>query len=120
MRGLQSAARKPFPVPRGMPQRDRVPSRIKTNFMRAGMRPGATRAKADGPCVTCRAHFFRKFFECPRWRVLFFGVMNLPSPRFVFAMLGKERRRMSNGLNKKIHAHGKIRRPHQSRLALLD
>ncbi len=35
-------------------------------------------------------------------------------------MFGKERRRMGHGLNKKIHSHGKIRRPHQSRLALLN
>src|SRR6266852_1443634 len=103
-----------------MPQRDRVPSRIKSDFMRAGMRAGATGAEADRPLVTCCKHFFGKFFERPRRRVLFLGVMNLPSPCFVFGMFGKERSRMGDSLNEKIHSHGKIRRPYQTRLTLLN
>src|SRR5216684_3001904 len=76
--------------------------------------------EADRPLVTCCKHFFGKFFERPRRRVLFLGVMNLPSPCFVFGMFGKERRRMGDSLNEKIHSHGKIRRPYQTRLTLLD
>src|SRR5437879_13429726 len=89
---------KSFAASRRVPQRDRVRSRIKTDFVGPGVRARAIRAESDGPDVTRGAHFFRSFLERPRRRVLFCRVMNLPAPRFVFGMLGKERRRMTNSL----------------------
>jgi hypothetical protein len=53
---FQSASGEAFPAPRGVAKRDGVGSRIKTNFVGAGMRAGAAGARIDIARVTCGFH----------------------------------------------------------------
>src|SRR5271169_2502644 len=119
-RCLQSAARKTFAAVRCVAQRDGIGSGIETDFVRTGNRAGAIRAEADWPRVTPRVHFFGKFFERAGGRVFFCGMVNFPAPGFVLRMLGEKNGSVRNDLQKKIHAHGKIRSPHEPGLCVED
>ena len=109
MRGLQRAARVSFPAARGVAERNRICGRIKTDFVRPGVRSGAIRTQRKRTGKARAAHLLGKLFERAGERIFLGRVVNLPAPGLVFRVLREELGRSTNDFKKQIHAHRKIR-----------
>src|SRR5262249_23902403 len=119
VRGPQRAARKSFPAPRRVANRNGVLRRIESNFMSAWHHSSAVRAQTDFLRVAVLFHVLRKRQKRSGRRVLFRGMMNLPAPRAVALFAGESPCSLRHNLTKKIQSHRKIRAPDQCVSAFL-
>ena len=119
-RGLESATSETFATARGVAQRNGVSGRIETDFVRSGMRTGATGTERDSTRVTAREHFLLQAKKRAGRSVFFGAVMNFPAPSLVIGMMGKAGGGFGNDLKEKIDANGKIRAVEESGISALD
>src|SRR5579859_2619696 len=83
-----------------------------------GARP--IRAQTYFTRVTAPLHFLRERKKCPRRRVLFCRMMDLPSPGAITFFTRESPCSLVHNFTKKIQPHGKIRAPNQRASTLLN
>src|SRR5271157_3175210 len=99
-RRKKRAAGESFAAARGVAQRDGVRRRIETDFVRAGVPARAIGAEGKRSGESRGSHLFGKFLQRAGGRILFGGMMNLPTPGFVFGMLREKSGGARNGFDK--------------------
>src|SRR6516165_8462905 len=106
--GLQRSAREAFAAFRRVAQGDGVRSAVKSDLMGSHMRTSAARAEGQVSAESGSAHHFSECFQRAGRSVFLCGVMNLPTPGFVFGMLRKKRGGFAYDLQEQIHADSEI------------
>src|SRR5713101_5784903 len=113
-RGAECATGKSVAAARGVTQCDGVHRRVKSNFMRARMRTSAIGSQREGAVVAAGADSFGKFLERAGGRILLGGVVNFPTPCFVFRIFRKEGGGACNCLKEDVDADREIRTVNES------
>jgi len=98
-----------FAAAGGVAQGDGIRGGIEADFVGAGVRAGAVGGQTYGASVARGADLFGEFFESAGGSVFFRGVVDFPTPGFVFGMTGDGGGGLRDDLKKKIYANGKVR-----------
>src|SRR5215813_298495 len=114
VRGPQRAARKSFPAPCRVANRNGVLCRIESNFMSAWHHSSAVRAQTDFSQVAVPFDVLRKRQKRSGRRVLFRGMVNLPSPRAITFLARESPPCFCNYFSKEIEPHREICAPNQT------